>query len=143
MSKYESLAKFLASSNASELVMTFTQLEQILGAPLPTSARTHRPWWANSAHGHVQSKGWLDAGYESQQVDLQGEKLTFKKIESNPATPSAAAQSKSGRHPLIGWAVGTVKILPGVDLTTPMYIDEEMETFLNEKSAKIAAGLQR
>lgn len=119
MSKYESLAKHLAASNASELVMTFAQLEQILGGPLPTSARTYRPWWANSAHGHVQSKGWLDAGYESLQVDLQGEKLMFKKIDNSPATPPASVNNKAGRHPLFGCMAGTLRIAPNVDLTAP------------------------
>lgn len=115
MSKYESLAKHLASANTPEVVMTFAQLEKILGAPLPASARTHRPWWANSAHGHVQSKGWLAAGYHSEQVDLESEKLTFKKVQDIASPLSGQNQ----RHPLFGCMAGTVLIDPTLDLTAP------------------------
>ncbi len=136
MSKYESLSNYLASKHANELSMTFAEVEAILGFKLPNSARTHRPWWANSAHGHVQSRGWLDAGYQSEQVDLEGEQLTFKKVHR--ATSDAPAH-----HPFIGWAKGTVRVPAGVDLTAPMFSDAEMDSYLAEKSANIAAGLSR
>lgn len=29
------------------VTLTFSEIERILGAPLPESAVTHRPWWAN------------------------------------------------------------------------------------------------
>lgn len=143
MSKYESLTNHLARIGSPELVMTFAQLEEILGAPLPASARTHRPWWANSAHGHVQSKGWLDAGYHSEQVDLVGEKLTFKKVRQASPNAASAHNTTSQRHPLVGWAKGSVKVPAGVDLTEPMFSDAEMDSYLSEKSARIAAGLSR
>lgn len=132
MSKYESLAKHLARSGAHELVMTFAQLEQILGAPLPASARTHRPWWANSAHGHVQSKGWLDAGYQSERVDLEGETLTFKKVQDVPTAKPAATAQNSGRHPLIGCMAGKVRLDPNYDHTAPTapdWQDQLLEKF--------------
>jgi hypothetical protein len=138
MSKYESLAKHLARVNAPELVMTFAQVEEILGAPLPASARTHRPWWANSAHGHVQSKGWLDAGYVSKEVDLEEERLLFVKL-NQANIRDAKDQSLT---PVLGWAAGSVKVAAGVDLTAALYSDSEVEGFLNEKSAHLAAGLQ-
>ena len=40
-------------------------IEEILGARLPPSARTHRAWWGNEADGtHVQCRSWLDSGWE-------------------------------------------------------------------------------
>jgi hypothetical protein len=125
MSKYESLAKHLARSNAPELVMTFAQLEEILGAPLPASARTHRPWWANSARGHVQSKGWLSAGYQSEQVDLEGEQLIFKKVQDVQIRATPGDQPNAGRHPLIGCMAGKVRLDPNYDYTAPTAPDWE------------------
>lgn len=132
MSKYDSLAKHLARSNAPELVMTFAQLEEILGAPLPASARTHRPWWANSAHGHVQSKGWLDAGYQSERVDLEGQHLTFKKVQDVPTAPTPGDQPNAGRHPLIGCMAGKAWLDPNYDFTAPTapeWEDQLLEKF--------------
>lgn len=143
MSKYESLAKYLARTGAPELVMTFAQLEEILGAPLPASARTHRPWWANSLRGHVQSRGWLDAGYQSDQVDLEGQKLRFKKVRNVSLTAQTDPQNQTDRHPLIGWAKGTVKVAEGVDLTAPLFTDAEMDAWADEKAARIAAGMPK
>jgi hypothetical protein len=143
MSKYESLTKHLARANAPELTMTFAQVEEILGASLPASARTHRPWWANSAHGHVQSKGWLDAGYQSEDVDLEGQKLRFKKVQNVSLIGDSETQEQKGRHPLIGWAKGTVKVAEGVDLTAPMFTDAEMDAWADEKAARIAAGMPK
>jgi hypothetical protein len=50
-----------------ELVMSFREIEKILGRPLPNSAR--RPqWWndrARAHHRHVQSEAWQKAGYRA------------------------------------------------------------------------------
>jgi hypothetical protein len=143
MSKYESLTKHLARVNVPELTMSFAQVEEILGAPLPASARTHRPWWANSGRGHVQSKGWLDAGYQSERVDLEGETLMFKKVQDKPTPQPGSEAQNSARHPLIGWAKGTVKVAEGVDLTAPLFTDVEMDAWADAKAARIAAGMPR
>ena len=118
--------------------MTFAQVEEILGAPLPASARTHRPWWANTTHGHVQSKGWLSAGYQSEQVDLESERLMFKKVSNTIPIDETAPQ----HHPLIGWAKGTVKVAEGVDLTAPLFTDTEMDAWADAKAMRIKAGLR-
>ena len=122
MSKYAALTKHLSSRGHSRVAMTFAEIEAVLGSPLPGSARSHRPWWANSGHGHVQSKGWLDAGYQSEQVDLEGEKLVFAKLNAVDSTAHpqpSVTDHLLGRHPLLGCMRGTIMVAPGTDLTEP------------------------
>jgi hypothetical protein len=77
MSKYQPLQDFLENSRNRTEVLTFAELETILGFPLPDSASTHRPWWANGG-GHPQAKAWLDAGWKVESVSL-GFQVTFSK----------------------------------------------------------------
>jgi len=50
MSKYDPLRSFLGNSAAdvSEMVLTFQQIETILGFELPPGARRHRAWGGKS-----------------------------------------------------------------------------------------------
>jgi hypothetical protein len=64
---------------------------------------------------------WLDAGFKTEQVDVEARKLVFRRVKSqpNPEQPAASSAASSSPHPLIGWMKGTVWIAPGVDLTEP------------------------
>ena len=64
-SRYAPLAVHLQKQPLSvdDLVMTFEQLEAIIGAELPPSARRHRAWWNNHA-GNTQGRAWLDVGWQ-------------------------------------------------------------------------------
>ncbi len=119
MTKYEPLTRHLASRREVRIPMRFDEIEKLLGFPLPRSARLYRPWWANSGHGHVQAKGWLDAGYESQDVDIDSERLEFVRLNRLDAPPTATAPKPTGDHPLWGLFAGQVWIQPGYDLTEP------------------------
>mgnify|MGYP003383513813 CR=1 FL=1 len=132
MSKYASLTKPLSSRAQPRVPMRFADLEAVLGFRLPASARSHRPWWANSDHGHVQARGWLDAGYQSEQVDLESEKLVFVRLN---AVATAGDGAPRGDHPLFGCMAGIVTIQDGVDLTEPMFTDSEMNDHLDKKMA--------
>lgn len=115
MSKYAPLTRHLRAANADRLAMTFAELEGLLGFALPPSARKHRAWWANNPQSHVNAAAWYQAGYQSQAVDLETEKLMFVKLnaldEPQPGKP--------GRHPLFGAMKGMIWIEPGYDLTQP------------------------
>jgi len=128
MSKYDALTKHLASRVESRVQMSFADLEALLGFVLPASARSYRPWWANSAHGHVQSKSWLEAGYQSEQVDLESERLVFVRL--NAASPAP----RNGDHPLFGCMAGAITIPDDLDLTAPMYSDADVEDWADAKS---------
>ena len=74
---------------------------------------------------------WLDAGFETEQVDVEARKLLFRRVarpigfeESSMQAPFAVQPTEdhpaiSKGHPLVGWMKGTVVIPPGVDLTEP------------------------
>jgi hypothetical protein len=120
MGKYEPLSEFLRKQGRTEIRMTFDQIEKLIGSKLPASASEHRAWWSNNPSNSVITKAWLDAGYRTEEVDMTGRKLIFRK--SRNAAGRVASDSwpadKSG-DPLFTWMKGTVTIAPGVDLTEP------------------------
>lgn len=79
--KYAPLTRHLRDINISTCPMTFTEIEEIIGAPLPHSARRHRAWWSNNPGNSVMTTAWLDAGWRSSDVDMDGEKLVFRRKE--------------------------------------------------------------
>ena len=95
MGKYEPLSTHLQADSASEWSATFAQIEQVLGFPLPPSARKHREWWSNQAGaGHSQARGWQDAGWQVWKVDLAAEQVTFRRAEGAYA-PSGEPEAES------------------------------------------------
>lgn len=139
MSKYSALTEHLASRREARIPMRFADLESVLGFPLPASARTQRPWWANSGHGHVQARGWLDAGYRSEQVDLESERLVFVRLNTVEA-PKTGVRPPEGDHPLFGCMTGMITLPEGIDLTEPTYSDEEMDGISDRKVAALGGG---
>jgi hypothetical protein len=156
MGKYQPLTAYLAGSQFAEIPMTFAEVQHVIGAALPRSAMEHRPWWANEARGHVHAKAWLDAGYETAQVDMAGRKLVFRRIARNPLYGGGmseaarefkpaenASEKKQNRHPALGAMKGTFTIEPSWDLTKPTMSDEElaeMEANLHRTADMIDAG---
>lgn len=131
MSKYAPLTQHLTARNQPRVPMRFDELERLLGFPLPPSARKHRAWWSNNPRNSVMTKAWLAAGYQSRDVDLAAERLLFERL--NAVEPAGDQPD----HPLWGWAVGTVTIAPGTDLTAPIYTDAEMEAFTERTARRI------
>jgi hypothetical protein len=112
MSKYDALKNHLKAQRADRVPMTFAEMERVLGFPLPPSSRKHRAWWANDPQGHVNARAWREAGYQSEDVDLDAQRLVFVRLNELEPTPR-------GRHPLIGCMKGTITFAPDLDLTAP------------------------
>ena len=53
--KYLLLYNYLENRYADTVVLTFGQIEDLLGFPLPEQARLHREWWLDAATSHVES----------------------------------------------------------------------------------------
>ena|SRR5271170_6840691 len=123
MGKYEPLSEFLRKQRAENIELTFGEIERIVGFKLPKSAKEYRAWWSNSPTNSVMTKAWLDAGFESEQVDMAGGKLVFRRVKPSPSirqgSPRSHDASAAKSHPLIGWMKGTVRVAAGVDLTEP------------------------
>jgi hypothetical protein len=102
--------------------MSFAEIERVLGTKLPPSASVHRAWWSNNPDNNVMTKAWLEAGFQSEQVDLQARKLVFKRAMTGPQAPTGAAEAKpegalARRLALFGCLRGTV--VSAGDLTEP------------------------
>ena len=62
--EYRSLHKYLRDRYADKVVLTFGQIEDLLGFVLPTAARVEQAWWGNpDAHSipSPQSQSWMQA----------------------------------------------------------------------------------
>jgi len=80
-SKYAPLRDYLLTSSKDRVELSFDEIEEIIGASLPNSARTHRSWWANNER-HTQARnGWMAAGFLVSNVDLERETVLFVRRE--------------------------------------------------------------
>jgi hypothetical protein len=59
--KYSPLLQFLQRQTANQIIMTYDEVEAILGFQLPNSAYTYTMWWNPKGHAHCQA--WLQAGF--------------------------------------------------------------------------------
>jgi CBS domain-containing protein len=81
--RYAALADWLQSQpgRIDQTQLTFSEIEEIIGADLPSSARNHRAWWANDSVSHSQSQLWLDAGWRTTYINLSEGRVTFSRIK--------------------------------------------------------------
>lgn len=61
MSRYAALTAKLLSTNEPRVVLTFDELDAIVGG-MPDSAKKWHAWWANKVSSQPHAKSWLDAG---------------------------------------------------------------------------------
>jgi hypothetical protein len=120
MGKYEPLGQFLRKQKRNSVSMTFAEIEALLGDKLPKSSKTHRAWWSNNPSNNVMTREWLEAGYETKNVDLAGERLVFQKVE--------AASSKP-RKSIFGCMKGMVTLPPDFDPERPFHDLFDMEAW--------------
>jgi len=93
LGKYRALASYLSSQTASDLSLSFSEVEGILRFALPNSAKEYRPWWANDV-SHVQAEdGWLAVGWKVDAVDLVSQRVTFSR-NGAMNRPSAVVHKK-------------------------------------------------
>jgi hypothetical protein len=132
MSKYDPLGSYLRQQNAEFVPLKFEEIERIIGMQLPERSQRYPAWWSNNASNNVMTKVWLDAGYRSEQVDISGRRLVFRRVNSpkgkkppvvattsRPEPAEVAQEGPARRHPLFGALKGLLRIMPGTDLTKP------------------------
>lgn len=119
MSKYAALGDYLRHQRRDVVPMKFADIEKITGVKLPASSR-YRAWWSNNDFNSVLTRVWLEAGFKSEQVDMRGRKLVFRRVREPAAVAGAApAEGEKPFHPLYGFMKGLVRVMPGTDLTQP------------------------
>lgn len=138
--KYHPLFEHLLFSGQGETLMSFADIESVIGAKLPPSARRREEWWSNSPRGHSQAAAWMRAHYRTARVDLAKETIVFRlegwpegytKVKWPPAGQSDVTTGlgesgqkeyvASGARPLFGAWVGKVTLVPSVDYTKPAF----------------------
>lgn len=81
ISKYDPLGAHLRSCSADRLELTYRQVEDIIGLPLPASCRNHSAqFWANSYAGGPWKKQWLDAGWKVDSHSVTSERVVFVRV---------------------------------------------------------------
>ena len=87
-SKYEGLTGHLKNRAAftSIVKLSFARIDGLIGSNLPMEAYRNETWWNNSASS-AHAKGWLNAGWEVQEVNLKEEFVVFKKVRELPRVP--------------------------------------------------------
>lgn len=76
---YKLLTDYLLACDKDELVLTFSEIEDVLESKLPPSSRKHRANWSNNEH-EMLAKAWRAAGYRSFKVSLKDETAHFRKV---------------------------------------------------------------
>jgi hypothetical protein len=81
VSKYGGLAGYLKFRAAftDSVKLNFARIDGIIGDNLPMDAYKTEQWWAN-APSNVHVKAWLEAGWETQEVNLKEGYVIFKKV---------------------------------------------------------------
>ena len=74
--KFRALWAWLRDQPGDQLPMIFSDIEEIIGMPLPASCRKHPAHWS-SYEGSAVARAIQDAGWAASQVDVHAERLVF------------------------------------------------------------------
>lgn len=79
MNKYDPLRDYLKKEKRIDFILTFEEIEDILGFALPRSAQ-RAEWWDDDSphHPKAQRQAVRDGGYDSRRVS-EGMKVRFRK----------------------------------------------------------------
>lgn len=80
MARYENLKNYLNKLSTPTQLMTFKDVEDILGSELPKSAYKYAAWWANNKNPSRHSDYWLSAGWATEEVNISAQNVTFRFI---------------------------------------------------------------
>lgn len=89
MSTYAKLSDVLAVRTGSSWKVSFPDLERLIGAKLPASAFKYPAWWSNNPSNNAMTKIWLKAGWRTEQVDVPGQTVVFRRVAAAEAAGAA------------------------------------------------------
>ena len=91
--KFGGLARYLRFRGAftDTVKLGFPRIDGIIGENLPMAAFRDEGWWRNS-EGNVHARGWLDAGWEVQEVHLKEGCVVFHKVREVQTPKSVYAK---------------------------------------------------
>ena len=80
MGKYEPLYLYLIKKRQEGYTSwhaSFAEIERIIHAPLPPSARTRPLFWSNLRQPRRASNAWFGAGWKTSNVNIKAETVLF------------------------------------------------------------------
>jgi hypothetical protein len=81
--KYQPLYEYLEHRYANTVVLTFAQIEDLLGFTLPDSARVDQEWWANNDPNDTSqphSRSWTLAS-RTARPNLHAQTVVFERAQ--------------------------------------------------------------
>lgn len=78
--KYSPLSDFFSNNNEEAITLSYEQIENILGSPLPNSAYQYQAWWTNNPKNHFHASTWVDNGFKVEDIKF-GEFIVFRKVK--------------------------------------------------------------
>lgn len=81
-SMYAPLHKYLDGRYAETVVLDLSQIEDLMGVPLPAEAHVDAAWWGGGADAGVstpQSRAWTDA-HRTATPSLLAHKVSFQRV---------------------------------------------------------------
>ena len=82
--EYQSLYRYLDNRFADTVVLTFAQIEALLGFTLPDLARLRPDWWATPEANAIpssQSRSWVEAS-RTATPNLRAQSVLFERVSS-------------------------------------------------------------
>lgn len=84
MAKYSALGQYLSMLGVESITLPFSEIEKIIESNLPASAYKHHAYWANEHSGtHTWAHVWQAAGWRSENLDLSGRSITFRRDQQS------------------------------------------------------------
>jgi len=82
ISKYDRLRSYLKFRAAftDTVRLSFAKIDGIIGDNLPINAYRSEAWWNNSSN-NTRARAWLEAGWETQEVNLKEGYVIFRKVK--------------------------------------------------------------
>jgi hypothetical protein len=89
LSKYGGLGGYLKfrGSFTDTVKLGFARIDGIIGDNLPMDAYKNMKWWDN-VPSNVHAKAWLEAGWETREVNLKEGYVVFKRVKIIPTKAS-------------------------------------------------------
>jgi hypothetical protein len=94
---------------------SFEDVADVLGFPLPLSAKQYPAWWANQ--GRAQSIAWQSAGWHTTSVDVERERVTFVYVgdreepDAETVKPLTISDAKAGLAAHFGVSIDAIEIM--------------------------------
>ncbi|HWI48691.1 MAG TPA: GNAT family N-acetyltransferase [Rummeliibacillus sp.] len=92
--KYIPLATYFEATTEDKITLTFSEIETIMGQPLPNASYLNKSWWKKTKPPLKHFIAWTDYGYNVSDIQL-GYYVTFEKPTTNLINSELDLQSSN------------------------------------------------